>query len=85
VARVVEVVDRLVEVEVRVPQVEQVEVTVEVMPRGGPGWLPVLGELVRQVETGRIYDRDLPALGEALQEVINALQRRRDNQARFRR
>ncbi len=62
--------------------VEVVERRVEIMKPltptrrdGGP--LPA--ELARQLEDGRIYERDLPALGAALATVLEAHQRRPTN------
>ena len=69
----VRVVDRTVEVEVPVPVVERVEVPVA---RSGAAWAPVLLQLARQIDAGRVYDRDLPALGDALGEVLRSLARR---------
>lgn len=67
------VVDRTIEVTVTVPVLEQVEVTVA--PKGAR-WAPALTELAHQIDTGTLYDRDLPALAAALSEVANALARR---------
>jgi hypothetical protein len=39
-------------------------------------WPKLLGELAGQVNDGRVYDRDLPALGRALQPVLEAYRRR---------
>ena len=39
-------------------------------------WAPLLRELARQLEEGRIYDRDLVALATALNTVIYAYSRR---------
>ena len=69
----VRIVDRLIEIAIPVPVVEQVEVTV--LPTG-PAWAPVLLELAAQIDRGRLYDRDLPALTDALQQVLDALHRR---------
>lgn len=69
----VRVVDRTVEVERAVRVVEQVEVPT--LPRGTE-WAPALHELARQLDAGRVYDRDLGALADGLTEVLNALQRR---------
>lgn len=69
----VEVVDRIVEVEKPVPVVETVEVAA--LPKGA-GWAGALHELARQIGTGKVYDRDLPALASALEVVITALNRR---------
>lgn len=65
---VVEVVDHVVQVEVerRVPVVERFEV---VMQPNGAEWPFVLGQLVKQLDSGRLYDRDLQALAVALTEV----------------
>lgn len=69
----VRVVDRAIEVERPVTVVERVEVPGT--PRGA-GWIAALHELARQLNTGRIYDRDLPALNDALNEVLDAYARR---------
>ena len=69
----VEVVDRIVEVDKPVPVVEKVEVTT--LPKGA-GWVAALHELARQLDAGRVYDRDLPALAGALDTAIAALTRR---------
>ena len=71
----VKVVDHVVEVEVerRVPVVERVQVVVQ--PKGAE-WPAVLGQLVKQLESGRLYDRDLQALALALSEVVDAVTRR---------
>jgi hypothetical protein len=72
---VVEVVDHVVEVEVerRLRVVERVEV---VMQPKGAEWPSVLGQLVKQLDSGRLHDRDLQALAVAVSEVLNALTRR---------
>src|SRR3954463_1348886 len=41
--------------------------TVKATPRGGE-WAETLRTLAQQVDTGRIYRRDLPAIGEAAGE-----------------
>jgi hypothetical protein len=69
----VQVVDRVVEVDRLVPLVQ--EVPVNAVPKGA-AWPATLVQLVTQVDSGRVYDRDLPALAEALQDVIDALERR---------
>jgi hypothetical protein len=69
----VEVVDRVVEVDRPVAVVQ--EVPVNTVPKGA-AWPETLVQLVTQVDSGRVYDRDLPALAEALQDVIDALERR---------
>jgi hypothetical protein len=59
--------------------VEVVERLVEVPVPAAPGrrdWPRLLGELTRQLEDGRIYDRDLAALAEALLAATDACGRR---------
>lgn len=50
----------------------------------GPGWATALDQLTHQLDTGRVYDRDLAviatatvALNEALSRRVNARRRRR--------
>ena len=52
--------------------------TVEVAttPRGR-AWVPALHELAADIDAGRVYARDLPALLDALTAVDAALDRRR--------
>ena len=69
----VEVVDRIVEVDRPVDVVQKVPVNA--VPKGS-AWPATLVQLVTQVDSGRVYDRDLPALAQALQDVIAALERR---------
>jgi hypothetical protein len=69
----VKVVDRIIEVPVPVTAIETVEVPA--LPKGA-GWAGALHELARQIGTGKVYDRDLPALASALEVVITALNRR---------
>lgn len=65
----VEVVERVVTVEttVKVPDKR--------LPRGGE-WADQLASLTRQVEDGRLYDRDLRVVAEAAVTLNNALHRR---------
>jgi hypothetical protein len=44
--------------------------------RNGAGWTEALAELSRDLDRGRVYDRDLRALAEQLQQVLQALERR---------
>jgi hypothetical protein len=44
--------------------------------RNGPGWVATLAELVHDLDRGRVYDRDLRALAEELQQVLRAFERR---------
>ena len=69
----VQVVDRAVEVD-RIVTVVQ-EVPVATVPKG-PAWPAALAQLVTALDTGRVYDRDLPALAQALADVADALDRR---------
>lgn len=39
-------------------------------------WPRLLGELARQLDDGHVYDRDLPALGRALDPVLRSYRRR---------
>jgi len=76
----VTVVDRDVE-RVRTVKVVQhhtrnVEVEVLRWPSKTSDWVTALRELTRRVETGRVYDRDLEDLGEAVNGLVAALIRR---------
>lgn len=53
----------------------RVEVPVPITPTRRD-WLPLLGALVRQIDDGRIYDRDLLDLSDALGTVFDAYCRR---------
>jgi len=44
----------------------------------GSGWAPLLTELVRQLDTGRIYTRDLTAITPAFDQALQAFNRRLD-------
>ena len=68
-----EIVERLVTVEVPVLRTERVQLP-PAAPRGAD-WPPLLADLARQLDAGRIYRRDLPALVDALAEVIAAVNR----------
>jgi hypothetical protein len=39
-------------------------------------WVPILHELARQIDDGRVYDRDLDQLATALAQVLEAYRRR---------
>lgn len=69
----VRLVDRTIEVQVPVVVLKQVDVPT--VPKG-PGWVAALHDLARQLDTSKVYDRDLPALIDALNEVHRALVRR---------
>jgi len=68
-----EQVERLVEVEVPVTIIKEVEV--EVLPKGA-SWAKALTELAGQLDRGLVYDRDLAALGNAMEAAAAALGRR---------
>jgi hypothetical protein len=69
----VQVVDRVVEVDRLVTVVQEVPVTS--VPQGAE-WPAALAQLATALDTGRVYDRDLPALAQALAGVADALDRR---------
>jgi hypothetical protein len=69
----VQVVDRVVEVDRTVTVVQ--EVLVATVPQGA-AWPAALAQLATALDTGRVYDRDLPALALALARVADALERR---------
>ena len=69
----VQVVDRVVEVD-RVVTVVR-EVPVITVPTGA-AWPAALVQLATALDAGRVYDRDLPALAQALAGVADALDRR---------
>jgi hypothetical protein len=53
----------------------RVEVPVPLVPTRRD-WPELLAELTGQLDDGRIYDRDLPALARALEPVLGAYRRR---------
>jgi len=69
----IQVVDRVVEVDRLVTVVQ--EVPVATAPQGA-AWPAALAQLATALDTGRVYDRDLPALAQALAGVADALDRR---------
>jgi hypothetical protein len=69
----IQVVDRAVEVDRLVTVVQ--EVPVPTVPKGAE-WPAALAQLATALDTGRVYDRDLPALAQALADVADALDRR---------
>ena len=58
-----------------VDRVVQVDRPVATAPQG-PAWPGILAQLATQIDNGRVYDRDLPALAQGLAEVADALNRR---------
>ncbi len=69
----VDVVARIVEVERPVPVAQRV--AVPTIPKGD-AWPAALAELVDQVDRGMVYDRHLPHLVRAINEVLVAMERR---------
>jgi hypothetical protein len=53
----------------------RVEVQVPLLPTRRD-WPRLLGEFAEQLNDGRVYDRDLPALARALQPALEAYRRR---------
>jgi hypothetical protein len=53
----------------------RVEVQVPLVPTRRD-WARLLGELVHQLDDGRVYDRDLPPLARALEPALKAYRRR---------
>ncbi len=73
----VDVVMRIVEVEKPVPVPKRV--AVQAIPKGG-AWPEALAELVDQLDRGLVYDRHLPDLVRAINEVLAAMERRPSRQ-----
>ena len=69
----VQVVDRVVEVDRVVTVVREVPVDTVAT---GAAWPAALATLATALDAGRVYDRDLPALAQALAGVADALDRR---------
>jgi hypothetical protein len=69
----VTIVERVIEVQV--PTTVEVQVPVPTLPKAA-AWPAALTELARQLDTGAVYDRDLPALADALAAVLTAYRRR---------
>jgi hypothetical protein len=69
----VEVVDHVIQVEKRVRVVDRVEVPAQ--PRRDE-WAGLLMELVKQIDSGRVYDRHLPEITVAMEEILRSLARR---------
>jgi hypothetical protein len=69
----VQVIDRVIEVDRPVIVVQ--EVRVATVPQSA-AWPAALAQLATALDTGRVYDRDLPALAQALAGVADALDRR---------
>ena len=53
----------------------KVEVAIETLPRGA-SWAPAVHQLAQDIDAGRVYDRDLPALLDAYAALERALHRR---------
>jgi hypothetical protein len=52
------------------------EVPVPSRPDSVPDVIDVLTDLTRRVDSGRVYDRDLPTLTAAVRDLVEALSRR---------
>ena len=76
----VDVVERIVEtVKVeRIVQTQQVEVPVERRPQSVDDFAAVIVDLAHRLDSGRIYDRDLPTLDAPIGALLDALLRRRN-------
>jgi len=74
----VEVRDRVVETvkTVTVVQHHTTEVPVPSRPASVPEFVDVLVDLTRRLDSGRVYDRDLPTLTAAVRDLVEALARR---------
>jgi hypothetical protein len=57
------------------PVVREIIREVPRVPRGRQ-WLGMLAELAAQLDTGRLYARDLPAVAAGLEVVLDAVTRR---------
>ena len=68
-----QVVDRIVETEVEVTVVTHIEVPAT--PRPGD-WPRLLADLIEHLDRGRVYDRDLLELAQAINDVLQAMERR---------
>lgn len=53
-----------------------VQVDAELLPPKHAEWVALLAELTHQLDSGAVYERDLPALSDALQAVLAARDRR---------
>ena len=77
----VQVVERVVTVQLPPPPTPKPAPPPPIAPAGpaapsGVGWVPLLAELVRQLDTGRIYRRDLAAITPAFDQALQAFSRR---------
>ena len=74
----IEIKDRVVETTrtVTVVQHHRTEVPVPYRPQSAIEYAQVLTELTERLDTGRIYDRDLPVLTPAVTALLDAMRRR---------
>ncbi len=74
----IEIKDRVVETvrTVTVVQHHRSEVPVPYRPQSAIEYAQVLTELTERLDTGRIYDRDLPVLTPAVTALLDAMRRR---------
>jgi len=61
---------------VTVVQHHTTEVPVPSRPASVPEFVDVLVDLTRRLDSGRVYDRDLPTLTAAVRDLVEALARR---------
>ncbi len=61
---------------VTVIQHHTTEVPVPARPASVPEFVDVLADLTRRVDSGRVYDRDLPTLTTTVRDLVEALSRR---------
>jgi hypothetical protein len=52
------------------------EVPVPWRPNSVPEFVDILADLTRRLDSGRVYDRDLPTLTAAVRDLVEALSRR---------
>lgn len=67
---------------VTVVQHHRVEVPVQIRPATVAGFVKILDDLTRRIDSGRVSDRDLPALVTAVRAAVEALARREKAAAR---
>lgn len=76
----IQVVDRTIETvtTVTVVQHHTAQVPIPSRPASVPEFDEVLADLTRRVDSGRVYDRDLPVLIGAARDLVEALSRREE-------
>ena len=69
-------VERIKTVTVVQHHTRQVEVEAVRWPSATSDWVMAIRDLTRRVETGRVYDRDLESLADAVNDLVGAMVRR---------